>query len=410
LALSDGTPQPSPRARDIIVVGASLGGVEALSRLVARLPADLRAAVFVVLHTLPARKSLLAEILGRAGALPVDMAQDEQPIRLGRIYVAPADQHLVLAPGQVRVLHGPKVNGHRPAVDPLFASAADAYGPRVIGVVLTGGQDCGTAGLQNIKQRGGVAIIQDPATALCPEMPVSARENVAIDYSLPLDDIPAALVKLVSEPLTEARPEEVSLMSEPISGPRSENGIEPLTDDAQSMTPSDAREWRAGTPTDFSCPDCGGVLRQVPAQGKLIKFRCRIGHAMSMDALGEEQESALDLALSAAMRALSERADLCRRVAQRFGPELKVGTDYEAKARHAEAQAAMVRQVLIDRGTDRPTGNELVQWAVGLPRNDRARIAREILDSLDEPGQSSAAVAPSGSRAPSSSSSSSSSS
>ncbi|HET6282939.1 MAG TPA: chemotaxis protein CheB, partial [Polyangia bacterium] len=185
--------------RDIVVVGASQGGVDALSRLVAGLPADFPGSVFIVLHTLPSRRSLLPDILGKAGLLHARLAVDGDAIVRGQIVIAPPDNHLLIDNGFVRVVHGPKINGHRPAVDPLFRSAAQVYGPRVIGVVLTGGQDCGTVGLQDIKRHGGVAVVQDPATAECPDMPASAVTNVMIDHRLPLPEIPGALVQLVRE-------------------------------------------------------------------------------------------------------------------------------------------------------------------------------------------------------------------
>ncbi|MET0400950.1 MAG: chemotaxis protein CheB, partial [Cystobacter sp.] len=172
--------------RDIIVVGASAGGVEALSRLVSQFPRDLPAAVLVVLHLGTGHRSALPQLLSRAGHLEAVHPQDGAPLEPGRIYVAPNDRHLVVEPGRVRLLHGPRENNHRPAVDPLFRSAALAYGPRVIGVVLTGALDCGTAGLMAVKHRGGLAVVQDPRDAFCPDMPRSAMEFVKVDHSVPL--------------------------------------------------------------------------------------------------------------------------------------------------------------------------------------------------------------------------------
>jgi two-component system, chemotaxis family, protein-glutamate methylesterase/glutaminase len=171
--------------RDIIVVGASAGGVEALVSLVDGLPADLPASVFVVLHVRASRTSGLARILERRGDLEAAAPTDGEPIRPGRIYVAPADNHLLVKPGFVRVVRGPKENGRRPAVDPLFRTAARAYGPRVIGVVLSGSLDDGTAGLRSINRAGGVAVVQEPDDAIFPDMPQSVIENVDVDQVVP---------------------------------------------------------------------------------------------------------------------------------------------------------------------------------------------------------------------------------
>src|SRR5437016_12022670 len=188
---------------DIIVVGASAGGVEALVTLARSLKRNLQAAVFVVLHMPAQSPSLLPEILGRAGPLKAVQATDDMQIEPGHIYVAPPDHHMLMELGKVRVVRGPKENRHRPAVDPLFRSAALAYGPRVIGVILTGALDDGTAGLLAVKRRGGIAIVQDPDEALYPSMPLSALANVEVDYRLPLSSIGPLLVHLASEQVEE---------------------------------------------------------------------------------------------------------------------------------------------------------------------------------------------------------------
>jgi two-component system chemotaxis response regulator CheB len=174
---------------DVVVIGASAGGVEAISRVVAGLPRVLRASVLVVLHISRGR-SLLPEILTRAGRLPAAHPTDGEPLRYGRIYVAPPDRHLVVMSGVVRIVHTASENGVRPAVDPLFRSAARAYGSRVIGVVLTGALDDGTAGIAAIKEAGGVTSAQDPEEAFASSMPRSAIVSGMIDHVLALDDIP----------------------------------------------------------------------------------------------------------------------------------------------------------------------------------------------------------------------------
>jgi two-component system chemotaxis response regulator CheB len=187
--------------RDIIVIGASAGGLEALRMLVAALPPTFPAALFVVVHISPQSPGLLPEILDRAGPLPVLSATDQAPIRGGHIYMAPADQHLLLEPGWMRLTRGPKENRFRPAIDPLFRSAAYAFGPQVIGIVLSGMLDDGMAGLWAIKDRGGLAIVQEPSEAPHPSMPQNALTYVAVDYCLRTTDLATALDALVREPL-----------------------------------------------------------------------------------------------------------------------------------------------------------------------------------------------------------------
>src|SRR5215469_3223411 len=192
-------------AYDIIVVGGSAGAVEGFQTLVVALPADFPAAIFFVLHIPVDYPSVLPKILSRAGPLPAQHPMDGEPVRHGRIYVAPPDRHLLLEDGVVRVKRGPRENRHRPAIDPLFRSAARAYGPRVVGIVLTGMLDDGTSGLLTIKHRDGLAIIQDPEEALYPDMPQSACENVSIDYCLPSSEIGPLLARLTSERVKEPR-------------------------------------------------------------------------------------------------------------------------------------------------------------------------------------------------------------
>ena len=185
---------------DIIVLGASVGGVEALSNLVAQFPEDLPATIFVVQHISPTAPGQLAQILDRAGPLPATMARDCESFELGHIYVAPPDHHLLVKQGCLRVTRGLRENRVRPAIDPLFRSAAVAYGARVVGVVLTGLQNDGTSGLLAIKRCGGIAIVQDPTDALYPDMPLSALEHVTVDYCLPVLKMGAVLYRLSQEP------------------------------------------------------------------------------------------------------------------------------------------------------------------------------------------------------------------
>ncbi len=188
-------------AHDIIVIGTSAGGVEALTELVSHLPSSLPAAVFVVIHLLVDSSSVLPRILQRAGRLPVAFARHGETIEPGRIYVAPPDHHLLIEKGYLRVMRSPQENRHRPSADILFRTAAGIYGPQVVGVVLTGALDDGTVGIQAIKRHNGVAVVQAPHDALVPSMPQSALEAVKVDYCLPLSEIAPLLVRLAQEPV-----------------------------------------------------------------------------------------------------------------------------------------------------------------------------------------------------------------
>jgi two-component system chemotaxis response regulator CheB len=321
---------------DIIAVGASAGGVEALKALVEGLPANLPAAVFVVLHIPVHSPSQLPNILSRAGALTTVHARDGAPIRRGQIYVAPPDQHLLVERGRIRVVRGPRENRHRPAVDPLFRTAALAYGPRVVGVILTGALDDGTSGLLAIKQRGGVAVVQDPDEALYAGMPRSALEHVAVDYCMPLAEIAPLLVRLTGEPSQEEgaypMPEEMAQEAR-----LAEMDMAALTDDDHP-----------GTPSAFSCPECGGVLWEL-RDGDLLRFRCRVGHAYNPESVLAGQSERFEEALWSALKTLEESVSLSRRLARQAHErgQTRVAARFEQKVSDSEQRAARLREVLI---------------------------------------------------------------
>jgi two-component system, chemotaxis family, protein-glutamate methylesterase/glutaminase len=270
--------------RDIIVIGASAGGVEALQELVASLPAEFRGSVFIVLHILQGTESFLPEILQRRTSLKVHHPKDREKIKPGNIYVAPSDYHMILELGEVRLVRGPKENNHLPAIDPLFRTAATVYGPRVIGVVLTGNLDDGTAGLISIKSQGGSAIVQDPSDALFPDMPRNAMNYVNVDFTLKISEIGPALVSLNAEVL----------------GKKKKTGE------------IDMEKKSYNTP--FTCPDCHGVLAEF-VHGDLLQYRCQVGHKFSPETLLKEQATELESTLWAAYRALHEDAKLSERLA-----------------------------------------------------------------------------------------------
>src|SRR4051812_11241535 len=230
---------------DLIVIGASAGGVQAITEIAASLPADLPAAVFVVVHMSPVSPGILPSLIDRAGPLPAEPARDGETIRHGRIYVARPDYHLLIDGDRMRVGRGPRENGFRPAVDPLFRTAARSCGPRVIGVVLSGGLDDGTEGLLFIKRHGGVAIVQDPDEAPFPSMPNSAVENVEVDHVLQLRDIPDRLVRLAREPVRKAA------MSSRKNG---NNGLD-MPETAEAGDNSLVNRDMPGPPSSFTCPE-----------------------------------------------------------------------------------------------------------------------------------------------------------
>lgn len=324
---------------DIIVIGASMGGVEALSSLVAQLPGDLPAAVLVVLHLAPQQKSVLPQILSRQGTLPASHPKDGEPLKPGHIYVAPSDRHLVVEPGQVRLVKGPLENGHRPAVDTLFRSAARAYGPRVVGVVLTGALDDGTAGLLAVKKQGGLAVVQDPGDAFCPDMPRSALEYVAVDHCVRLRELGPLLERLVALPvkLRNAKAQQPS--------PLLKEEVKAMTLETRTLAGAPPEY---GEPSHFSCPDCGGVLFELEDDG-LLRFRCRTGHGYTSQALAAGQHAGQEEALWAALRALEENAALARRMAARARERGHAHSElrFAERARATEAQVLVLRDLVL---------------------------------------------------------------
>jgi two-component system chemotaxis response regulator CheB len=281
--------------------------------------------------------SVLPQILNRAGPLPAAAAVDNAPIVPGRVYVAVPDQHLLVERGRVCLVRGPKENRSRPAVDPLFRSAARDYGPRVVGVVLTGALDDGTSGLQAIKGRGGVAVVQDPAEALYTGMPRSALEHVAVDYCMPLAEIPALLARLAAEPA----PDEAAY---PVP-PNLDLEVRIAELDMEALDRGEV----PGTPSVFACPECHGTLWEIQ-DGNLLRFRCRVGHAYSSESMLADHDESLEAALWSALRALEESTALAKRMAasaREHNHPLLV-TRYEQRARAQERHAALVRELLTD--------------------------------------------------------------
>lgn len=318
--------------RDIVVVGASAGGIQTLQQLVCLLPADFPAAMLIVQHLSPDTKSHLAEILDR-GPLPASFAKDQDPIRHGHIYVAPNNCHLLVEPDQVRVVRGPRENRHRPAIDPLFRSAAWAYGPRVVGVILTGYLDDGSAGLWAIKTCGGTTIIQDPAEALYSDMPENAALAVDVDYTLGISEIAPLLVRLAREPIDSHRE-----FVRP-AGMKTEIEFAKMDRDITDMS-------SIGKLSPFTCPTCRGALWELK-DGDILRYRCHTGHAFSKESLLSEQSVAIEDALYSALRAVEEKATALRRLGERHaGRSDRLMLDYQRKASELDSTAELLRSLL----------------------------------------------------------------
>ncbi len=295
----------SGKPRDIIAIGASAGGVQVLLRIIAALPPDFDAAIFIVVHV-GNRPSLLPRLLTRAGSLPAAHAEDGEPIRHGRIYVAPPNEHMLVADGRIRLSHGPRENRFRPAIDPLFRTVADAYGSRVIGIVLSGALSDGTVGLAAVRAHGGLTIVQDPAEALVSGMPASAMASGNIDLVLTSNEMVALFSTLAQAMAPNAN--RTDFDGAPPPAPHDKIIEQDLYRQSVDDAPSSS--------TLFTCPDCGGTLWQVDEAG-VLRFQCHVGHGWSWEALLEQKTTQLESALWATSRLFVERAILRRQVASR---------------------------------------------------------------------------------------------
>src|SRR5438270_3364130 len=325
--------------KDIVVIGASAGGMGALERLVAGLPADLPAAVFVVWHLAPGVRSVLPTMLSRAGRLPAAHAEDGDPIKPGRIYVGPNDHHMLLERGYVRVTKGPKENRFRPAIDPLFRSAAYIYSTRAVGVVLSGALDDGTAGLWAIKMRGGTAVVQDPADAVHRSMPLNALDNVDVDHKLPAHEIGPLLGRLVRE---QAAPE-------PIMPAEARERMEAEIKIARESDPRLEDILQYGDLSPFTCPECHGVLSMF-RDGNIVRFRCHTGHAVSSGALLEAGTEQVEERLMDALRALDETIMLLNQLGEQYAKQGNTAGAEQCfnRARDAYERSRPVREAALN--------------------------------------------------------------
>lgn len=317
----------------IVVIGTSAGGLDALRTIAAALPADFPAPIAVVMHAAPDSPGVLPDIISRAGPLDAVRARDRDRLVPGRIYIPPSDTHLLIEPGRVHITRGPKENRFRPAIDPLFRSAAQVYGPAAIGVILTGNLDDGTAGLWAIKALGGTTVVQDPKDALCPSMPESAIRHVHVDHRVPLTQVAPLLVRLVaasaeSIPATPA-PEHLNVEI------KIANEEDPLGAGLREVT----------EPSTIACPDCHGVLMQLN-EGDRIRFRCHTGHGYTAASLLSGINQSIEDALWIAIRSLQEGGMLVRQLADHARTHDTVDATLIQRAEALEQQADTLREIV----------------------------------------------------------------
>jgi two-component system, chemotaxis family, protein-glutamate methylesterase/glutaminase len=335
-----GSASPTASGRDIIVIGFSAGGVDPLVRLVAEFPADLAAAVFIV-HHFPAKSiSALPHIVRRAGSLPADHPEHGERVIPGRIYIAPPNRHMLLGEGRIHLTNGPREHGHRPAIDPLFRTAARVYGARAVGVLLSGTLDDGTEGLLAIKRHHGVTVVQDPAEALYPGMPTSAILEVGVDHVEPVERIGSLLVQLASQPVSHSAQDSLTRLDP--------------HDPAAVGTRALGQEKPSGTASGLTCPECGGALWEAD-QGGFFHYRCHVGHAYSEESMLVSQAQRLEAALWSAVRSLEEKAELARHLAGRSRRRglRRSAERFEQSVEDAERGSAELRRLLL-RGVAGP--------------------------------------------------------
>lgn len=320
----------------IIVIGGSSGGFEAFKTIIKNLPPDFSAPIFIVWHMSADVSGVLPQVLNRENQILAANALDNEAIQPNRIYVAPPDRHLLVQEGRMRVTHGPKENRFRPAVDPLFRSAAYAYGNRVIGIILSGGLDDGTAGLWTVKHYGGIAIVQSPKDAEVSSMPENAIRQVKVDYVVPVADMASLIVRLSKEPVTEnADSMKDEQTKKEIDIAAEENAMEHGILKFSELTP-------------YSCPECHGVLSRL-RNGNIVRYRCHTGHAYSADALIMAITEKIEDGLYNAIRGMDESVMLLNHIGDHYAEanEPKLAALYFKKAKEADERSRLVRKAAL---------------------------------------------------------------
>ncbi|HEY6937839.1 MAG TPA: chemotaxis protein CheB [Terriglobales bacterium] len=332
---------------DIVVMGASAGGIPPIERVLSALPSDFPASILVAIHTAADGPRLLSEVISRMSSLPVAYAVDGDTPRKSRVYLAPPDRHLLLETNLIRVTAGPRENRHRPAIDPLFRSAARAYGPRVVAVLFSGLLDDGTAGLKAVARCGGETIVQDPGEARFASMPRNAVENDTPHYVLRVRELADTLINLV------------------LNGSRRRTSGDPIRSKLNNevkiaeIDMSAIEQDKPGIPSVYSCPECNGTLWEI-REGELLRFRCHVGHAYGAESLLASKNDELEGALWTALRTLEERVALHRRLSEDAARKqnLRVARQFRQTADDMHQQAQTIRHLLLEREAAPPTGTE----------------------------------------------------
>jgi two-component system, chemotaxis family, protein-glutamate methylesterase/glutaminase len=330
--------------RGIVVIGGSAGALDPLKTILARLAADFGAAIFCVLHMPADHNSPLADILNGKAGLPVRWARDEDQIEAGRVYLAPPNQHLVLTKDNVRLTNGPRENRARPAIDVLFRSAAVAFASEVTGIVLSGYLSDGAAGLASIKQRGGIAVVQNPAEAMVDAMPRAALAATDVDHCLRADEIGARLPEITRQPGGRVMPVPPEMEIE--------------LDIAMSGRSGSPRVRRLGDAVTLTCPDCKGVLTEL-RDAKPLRYRCQIGHAFTADTLLASHDEQVHDAAKLALRLVEEHVELLARMAgdaEKRGHR-NAGRSFEQRAAEYRDAADVLRGALWQQGL-KPSSSE----------------------------------------------------
>jgi two-component system chemotaxis response regulator CheB len=325
----------------IIVIGASSGGLEAIRSIIKKLPRDFKSPIFIVWHISPENRSLLPEILNQSKTIPAAHAIDKEPIQAGRIYIAPPDKHLIIEKDIVRVTQGPKENRFRPAIDALFRSAANTYLNRVVGVVLSGALDDGTAGLWSIKRRGGISIVQEPWEAAVSSMPENAIEAVQIDYRLPA----SAMADLLIEISNQQQMGNISNKSKLPAQEDKQTNLEVKI--ALDERIPDELVFSLGELSRHTCPECHGVLTAIK-EGYNTRFRCHTGHAYSAESLLLSLHETIDNNLWSALRGMEETIFLLNYMGDHFSAinKPKLGSFYFRKAKETAGRVQLLKQAI----------------------------------------------------------------
>jgi two-component system chemotaxis response regulator CheB len=355
--------------RDIIVIGTSAGGLEALDALIGQLPADLPASVFIIQHMAPENTgSALLHRLSRHKALRCKIANNGEAFKQGWIYIAPPDNHLLVKKDTVLVTKGARENRSRPGIDPLFRSAAVSHTSRVIGVVLTGMLDDGTAGLIAIQKCGGIAVVQDPKDAAYPGMPQSALNNLKVDHCVPISKMGRLLKTLTHERPGKSKPIPKDVRSEAHIAERV------LSDVAEVNT--------LGNQVPYNCPNCGGVLWEM-ASADVSRYRCHTGHSFTVPALLESQSEKIEETLWISLRMFEERKNLLNSTQGKFAVQ---------RARETQIHIDRIRAILLDPRTWQHTLDRVKRSMSSTPKTKSVRREEERQQAVDQASRTTSAL------------------